>query len=316
MRVGGVLSLAVTLAAASCSVGCSTAGSAWMSEPATAKDDEDWSARNVQSAGEGRFVGAPGRFETRVIGGEEERRPAPPGSTPKKPIRGRSLGTFRNTYYDFPTESDFAGDPVTLRDARCGAIAQVPRAFNDAVCVQGSGILGSGRTVSFAKRDCDCAEICPKTGQKICFESLDPLKFPWGRGALGTPITPLVTVAVDDAIIPMGTALYIPELDGLPIDAAGSAVHDGCFIAQDRGLRVKGEHVDVFTGYAAMTALWNRLVPSNHGVTVVLEDPHCARAESLPPSDPGANLGDTDSPQHERRHPRRTDNPSSLAPVR
>jgi 3D (Asp-Asp-Asp) domain-containing protein len=77
----------------------------------------------------------------------------------------------------------------------------------------------------------------------------------------------------------MGTAIYIPEFDGLPIDPARAAVHDGCFIAQDRGLRVKGQHVDVFTGYAAMTALWNRIVPSNQGVTVVVEDPHCARAE-------------------------------------
>ncbi|HEX7671798.1 MAG TPA: 3D domain-containing protein [Polyangiaceae bacterium] len=287
-----------------------------MSEPATAKDDDASNIRGLHATAERSGALAPGRFETRVIGGEEERRPVTPGANPpKKPIRGRSLGIFRNTYYDFPTESDFAGDPVTLRDARCGAIAQVPRAFNDAICVQGSGILGSGRTVSFAKRDCDCAEMCPKTGQKICFESLDPLKFPWGRGALGTPITPLVTVAVDDAIIPMGTALYIPELDGLPVDPAGSAVHDGCFIAQDRGLRVKGEHVDVFTGYAAMTALWNRLVPSNHGVTVVLEDPHCARAESVSsPGEPAASSGGAEPAGHLRRHPRRSDNPSSPSP--
>jgi 3D (Asp-Asp-Asp) domain-containing protein len=306
---GRALLFAVTLATLACSVACSTAGSAWMSEPATAKDDEDWGGRGVQGVGERSSTASASRFETRVIGGEDEPRRVSPGGTVRKTIRGRSLGTFRNTYYDFPTESDFTGDPVTLRDARCGAIAQVPRGFNDAICVQGSGILGTGRTVSFAKRDCDCAEICPKTGQKICFESLDPLKYPWGRGALGTPITPLVTVAVDDAIIPMGTALYIPELDGLPVDAARSTVHDGCFIAQDRGLRVKGEHVDVFTGYAAMTALWNRLVPSNQGVTVVLDDPHCARAEVLPPGDSSGTLEDKESQPNRRRHPRRTDTP-------
>jgi 3D (Asp-Asp-Asp) domain-containing protein len=275
----GVFVFMASLAAAA----CSTAGSAWMSEPATAKDDEAWGVARSQETSERSSPPEPGRFETHVIGGEEERPGAPSRGREKKTIRGRSLGTFRNTYYDFPTESDFTGDLVTLRDARCAAIAQVPRGFNDAVCVQGSGILSTGRTVSFAKRDCDCAEACPKTGQKICFESLDPLKFPWGRGALGTAITPLVTVAVDDTIIPMGTAIYIPELDGLPVDPARASVHDGCFIAQDRGLRVKGQHVDVFTGYAAMTALWNRLVPSNQGVTVVVEDPHCARAETPHP---------------------------------
>ena len=76
----------------------------------------------------------------------------------------------------------------------------------------------------------------------------------------------------------MGTAIYIPEFDGVPLDRGRSAFHDGCFIAQDRGLRVKGQHVDVFTGYSATTELWNQLIPTNHGVTVVLDDPKCARA--------------------------------------
>jgi 3D (Asp-Asp-Asp) domain-containing protein len=76
----------------------------------------------------------------------------------------------------------------------------------------------------------------------------------------------------------METPLYIPEYDGIPRDADGQSLHDGCFIAQDRGSRVEGKHVDVFTGHDAITKLWNRLVPSNQGVTVVLDSPHCARA--------------------------------------
>lgn len=267
--------------------GCSTGGAAWMSEPMTARDEDELPVSKVRVPKES--VPPPSsRFATRVIGGEEEPAVVPPGppgtpgahATPaKKSFSGRVLGLFRNTYYDFPTEADFTGDEVTLRDAKCGVIARVPRGFNDAVCVQGSGILQTGRTVSFAKRDCDCAETCPKTGQKICFEALDPAKFPWGRGALGTAITPLLTVAIDDTLVPMGTPIYIPEFDGLPTDEHGGGRHDGCFVAQDRGLRVKGEHVDVFTGYGAMTALWNKLVPSNHGVTVVVDEPRCARAE-------------------------------------
>ena len=225
---------------------------------------------------------APARLETRVIGGDEdERRGNLPGGTAQKPVRGRVLGTFRNTYYDFPTESDFTGDLVTLRDARCGAIAQVPRGFSDAICVQGSGILRVGAPSASRSVIVSAPRCAPGPARKSASNRLDPAKFPWGRGALGTAITPLFTVAVDDTIIPMGSAMYIPELDGLPVDAAGTATHDGCFMAQDRGLRVKGEHIDIFTGYAAMTALWNRLVPSNHGVTVVVDDPHCARAEPV-----------------------------------
>jgi 3D (Asp-Asp-Asp) domain-containing protein len=80
------------------------------------------------------------------------------------------------------------------------------------------------------------------------------------------------TLAADTAVLPMGTVVYIPELDGAPRDESGAA-HDGCFVVEDRGLRVKGEHVDIFTGFATNTALMNERVPSNQGVTVVVSAP-------------------------------------------
>lgn len=263
------------VAASAWVVGCATAGSTWIDAPMTAVDDDSvGSAVIVPPAGSSEAD--PSRFRTRVIGGEREPPAVHTERVHGEELHGRVLGTFRNTYYDFPTETDFAGAPVTIKDAACGAVADVPRGFYEALCVQGSGILKSGRTVSFEKRDCGCAEVCPRTGQKICFEALDRDRFPWGRGALGTAITPLVTVAVDDTLIPMGTPVYIPEFDGLPTDASRTTTHDGCFIAQDRGLRVKGQHIDVFTGQSAITGLWNQLVPSNKGVTVVLDSPRCA----------------------------------------
>ena len=148
--------------------------------------------------------------------------------------------------------------------------------------MQGSGTLNDGSTVSFAKRDCDCADVCPRSGQKICFDQLDRSRYPWGRGATGKPITPLLTVAMDTSVVPLGTPIYIPEFDGVPRDADRDSFHDGCFIVQDRGMKVTGKHVDVFTGHHAITELWNHLVPSNKGVTVVLDSPHCARAEHVP----------------------------------
>jgi 3D (Asp-Asp-Asp) domain-containing protein len=147
--------------------------------------------------------------------------------------------------------------------------------FFEALCVQGSGRLARGNAVSFNRRDCECAQICSKTEQKICFDALDSEKFPWGRGALGQAITPLLTVAVDSDIIPLGSTLFIPEFVGLPRDVTRSSFHDGCFVAQDRGLKVKGQHVDVFMGQTAMTRLWNTLIPSNSGVTVVVNSPKC-----------------------------------------
>ena len=196
------------------------------------------------------------------------------GSAPRA-VAGNTLPAdlFRNTYYDFPAEGAGAAD-ATIFDASCKAIAQVPRDFHDRVCVQGSGKLASGRTVSFAKRGCDCASVCPRTGHKICFESLDPQKFPHGRGATGKPITPLRTIAVDSSVIPLGTPVYIADFAGLPKPGGGK--HDGCFLAEDRGTRVIGRQVDVFTGDPSVTAQWNKLVPSNRGVRVSLNDARCA----------------------------------------
>ena len=189
-------------------------------------------------------------------------------------VGNRKAETFRNTYYDFPAEGAGKKDAKVF-DAACAPIADVTRTFHDKVCLQGSGKLASGETISFAKRDCPCALECPKSGQKICFEKLDPKKFPSGRGALGQPVTPLRTIAVDDKIIPMGSSVYIPEYDGMP---KGSGKHDGCFVAEDRGSKVVGAHVDIFTGDPSITEAWNKLVPSNSGVHLEVGSPRCKAA--------------------------------------
>lgn len=197
-------------------------------------------------------------------------------------LRGQNLGVFRNTYYDFPSEADVvskettSGAKVTLRDPSCGALAEVPRPFFEALCVQGSGSLARGGTVSFAKRDCACADVCPRTGQKICFEALDPKAYPWGRGAAGKPIAPLRSVAADTQLLPMGTALYVPELDGLPI-GEGGAVHDGCLAVEDRGLKVRDNHIDIFTGKPRTTERIEDMLPSNQGVHVIVGTKRCER---------------------------------------
>ncbi|WP_437591021.1 3D domain-containing protein [Sorangium sp. So ce1000] len=213
----------------------------------------------------------------------EHGRPARATPAPSQRVSpGLAPGLFRNTYYDFPSEGEGPKDAV-LYDAACAPLASVPRAFHDQVCVQGSGRLASGATVSFARRDCACADVCPRTGQQVCFERLDPRRFPYGRGATGRPITPLRTVAVDSSVIPLGTSLFVPELVGLPLPGGG--LHDGCFVAEDRGIKVVGRQIDVFTGDPAVTARLNALFPSNRGVRLVLDDARCrARGGPAGPS--------------------------------
>jgi len=216
----------------------------------------------------------------------EPRSPNEPNASPDaEAAEGTALGTFRNTYYNFPKERDYRGEEVSLFDAHCSPIARVPQRFHDTLCVQGSGSLADGSTVSFARRNCQCARTCPRTGQQICFDTLDRGTFPWGRGAAGTAIVPLRSVAVDVSVIPLGTPLFIPEYVGLPRDRSGSATHDGCFIAEDRGIKVVGQHVDIFTGDVAVTRLWDGLVPTNRGVSVFVDSPRCRQLQgSVGPS--------------------------------
>lgn len=247
-------------------------GTSWVQQPLLPEEER----APLQSPGGN---GAPGQPAARTIGGRPSTKEgAGPASADRTGGGGKVVGTFRNTYYDFPNEADHTGAPVSLMNGSCQPIAKVPRGFYDAVCVQGSGSLARGGTVSFAKRDCACAEVCPRTGQKICFDALDQKTFPWGRGAAGTPITPLRSVAADTQVLPMGTVLYIPELDGVArgtSDGSGAAM-DGCFIVEDRGLKVQGEHVDIFTGQPSQTAALNAQVPSNQGVTIIVDAPKCA----------------------------------------
>jgi 3D (Asp-Asp-Asp) domain-containing protein len=263
---------------------CNTAGSAWMAQPL---DGDLRSANELDTAGNNHSEPPRKSTKTQVIA-EEPTADTPlvggdgsgythASTAPKVALGGRVLGTFKNTYYDFPSEGDFSGESLNLMNGACQPIVSVPRTFYESVCVQGSGTLRSGGTVSFAKRDCSCAAECPRTGQHICFDLLDKAQFPWGRGAMGKAITPLLTVAVDSSVVPLGTTLYIPEYDGVAREPSGATKHDGCFLAEDRGLAVKGQHVDVFTGHRSMTQLWNKLVPSNSGVTVVVDSPRCKR---------------------------------------
>jgi 3D (Asp-Asp-Asp) domain-containing protein len=225
--------------------------------------------------------------------GVDEQTPAPRRGEegPALRLEGNVLGTFRNTYYDFPEERNHEGPQVSLFDSKCEPLASVPLGFHDAVCVQGSGLLSRGQTVSFARRGCECARTCPRTEQQICFDALDPARFPWGRGASGRPITPLLSVAVDSDVIPLGTPLFIPEYVGIPRDPGRQSLHDGCFLAEDRGLKVRGQHVDIFTGEESLTRFWNELVPSNGGVRVVLDSPYCQRADATLAAEFGSTGG-------------------------
>jgi 3D (Asp-Asp-Asp) domain-containing protein len=164
---------------------------------------------------------------------------------------GKRLGRYQLTYYHIANQAD--GDvsrAVALRDRRGRIIARVSRKFSRRLLMQGTGRLRDGRLINIAGG-------CRKT--RRCYHILDDdLRF--GMGAASTSLRPFRSVAAPPHIR-LGTVLYIPELDGLPVPGGmlnGNRVHDGCVVAEDRGGGIKGRQLDLFTFTGTRYRLFHR----------------------------------------------------------
>lgn len=167
---------------------------------------------------------------------------------------GDYLGQMWNTYYYVAMEADFSGSKDTvLYDKDCNNLAQVPSAFSDAVCIEGTGILEDGRLIN-SRSTCRCGRQCP-SGQTICYAVLDRQEYPWGSGANDDPLIPLRSWAVDYDFLPVGTVAYVKQWDGVAIPAIsglGGFIHDGCFRVDDTSSQLVGNHYDFFSGSHSM----------------------------------------------------------------
>jgi 3D (Asp-Asp-Asp) domain-containing protein len=135
-------------------------------------------------------------------------------------------------------------DRVTLFDGKaCRPLAEVSRSFASELRMQGTGRLRDGRIINIWG-DCGCAHSpCYRvTGRQ------------WGNAGNGRALQPFRTVAVDPKVVPMGTLLYIEELDGRQMPGKppwGGFVHDGCVSADDTGGGIDGHQLDLFVGRRA-----------------------------------------------------------------
>jgi 3D (Asp-Asp-Asp) domain-containing protein len=180
--------------------------------------------------------------------------PAPDAHAVELPPPGAVRGSFQLTYYWVTAEDDFSGAADTqIYDATCAPIATVPAKFVDALNLEGTGRLADGRVINDAGA-CGC-------GKSRCYQQVDA-QHPWGMGVQDRALTPFRSIAVDPKVIPYGTGLYIPELDGVTMadGLGGSFVHDGCVLAADTGGGIVGNHIDFFSAtHAGYTALDSKL---------------------------------------------------------
>lgn len=72
----------------------------------------------------------------------------------------------------------------------------------------------------------------------------------YGLGVRNYRLQPYRTIAVDPAVIPIGTVLFVPALRGrsMVLPNGDRVTHDGYFFAGDKGSAITGNHIDVFTG--------------------------------------------------------------------
>jgi 3D (Asp-Asp-Asp) domain-containing protein len=67
--------------------------------------------------------------------------------------------------------------------------------------------------------------------------------------SLGCKVVAMRTAAVDKRLIPKGSILYIKETVGMRMP--DGSTHDGYWYASDTGGAIKGQRIDLFTGFSA-----------------------------------------------------------------
>lgn len=188
------------------------------------------------------------------------------------------LGTMWNTYYYLANEADHPGPAdVPIYDASCRELTRVSRGFHDSVCIEGSGILRDGTVINYASTcttSCPSASRCGSESYRVCYRELDPDVYPWGEGAGGRTLVPDRSIAVDRDFVPLGTRIYMVELDGV-VPPGETEPHDGCLSADDVGGAIDGNHFDFFSGTRARWLEWERIFPTRSEFTAFASHPDC-----------------------------------------
>lgn len=195
---------------------------------------------------------------------------------------GKKVGRFKITYYWVVFQAEFKGRPsVPLYDKKRKVLAVVTDEFARRVSMEGTGILRDGRVVNLH-------EECKFAKYGWCFMMVDTGKAPFGWGA-AEPLHPFRTLAVPNNVLPRGTVVYLPDFDGMPLPGAegGFEYHDGCFVVEDTGWSLKGQHIDIFAlSEDYYQALHKRVDAAAH-VNVFVDYPFCP--------DKAVNLKDPES---------------------
>lgn len=143
----------------------------------------------------------------------------------------------------------------------------------------------------------DCTQVLPLRGDALLhIKGTERSRFAEATGPLGDDVrghapVPYRTIAVDRSVIPFGSVVFIPAARGatLHLPDGSMAYHDGFFIAEDTGGRIRGAHIDVFCG-EQMGECIPSIMSSKHGLprvkAYIVNDPTVKRRMQM---EDGAN---------------------------
>lgn len=189
------------------------------------------------------------------------------GGEPPGP--GELIGDVDLTYYWVAYEGDYSCDAPDTVIGTCSGetIATVCLDFAEAARLEGTARLTDERIINIG--GCSCS------GGFNCFMLLDTETYPWGMGNRSNPLELFISVAADQDLIPYGTILYSPQIDGVELpEEAGGGVHDGCMRVDDVGGGISDMHIDFFAGLRDYYTDLNPKIAET--ITLYKDPPRCS----------------------------------------
>jgi 3D (Asp-Asp-Asp) domain-containing protein len=181
-------------------------------------------------------------------------------SSPKEQSKLTSLTLWSTQYYIHEFQSG-GSIPIVYADGTPSALFADTCDFCSA-SLEGTAYIkdstGKITIINFAKSSdssfVDCRTCSKYANSKLNVESWGRTVWQtsegYGNGVKNFMLVPYRTIAVDKALIPYGTVIFIPKARGKTIYLPNGkqVVHDGYFFAADTGGAIKNNHIDLFTG--------------------------------------------------------------------
>jgi 3D (Asp-Asp-Asp) domain-containing protein len=156
-------------------------------------------------------------------------------------FESRSTGYSLLDMKDIPNVIN--GVPVRLSKSEwCNAALE-----GSVAIIADSGKVQTFNYAGLGDAQLDCTDILGQSFRASSRVRFAPTDNAWGDGVDGCALVPYRTIAVDKRFIARGSVVYIPIARGVPFEVGDKRyVHDGYFIAADRGGAIKGAHIDMF----------------------------------------------------------------------